>query len=623
MNSNLRFSPPFFVLAAILFGLLGSVSDAQRDTRTIPVDEIRPGMRGYGLTVFRGTEPERFDVEVIDVLHNFRPDQDLILARTPHPLLDQAIAVGGMSGSPIYFDGRLAGAYAYGWPFGIEPVIGITPIGNMLREMDRPFRPDSFPGVEMLTPAARRRSRRTARYAPERPYLGGRRDAQESVAEHLAVHRPVAAPLGAAPAATPVMLGGMVDDVAQDLGETLEELGLVGLQAGGAGAPSEGPDRFVDGGAIGVQLIRGDISATAIGTVTHVGPGSRLVGFGHPMMNLGEIGLPTSTARVLHILASQARSFKIAEGLNPLGTLVHDRPSAIVVDSEVRAPTIPVRIRIDGVEDAIREEWNVEVSATRALAPMLIFSAMLNAIKTTASDATDVMFDAAYEVDLEGYGRIALEDSGYMASGPADPRALSRIRLFELLEIAYANPFAPSRLNAVDIRLSLRFGDETLRIVDASVASDEVDPGSTVPVRIVMRPYGNGDEVVREIEVRIPEHAAGETVEVEIAPGYAVDPERPMARDIRDLVRSVQNNFDSQSLVASLKMPSRGMRFRGHVTRSLPRSALDSLARVSGTGPSRPFSTYLRTPVPVGRIVLGSTTLNLRVRDVPGQSNPD
>src|SRR6056297_696331 len=99
-------------------------------------------MTGYGLTVFRGTEPERFDVEVIDVLHGFRPDQDLILIRTPHPRLQQTKAVGGMSGSPIYIDGKLAGAYAYGWPFGMEPIAGVTPIANMLQEMDRPFRPD-------------------------------------------------------------------------------------------------------------------------------------------------------------------------------------------------------------------------------------------------------------------------------------------------------------------------------------------------------------------------------------------------------------------------------------------------------------------------------------------------
>src|SRR5262245_31605555 len=103
-------------------------------------------MQGYGLTVFSGTTPERFGVTVIDVLHNFRPDQDLILVRTEHPILEHAPVVAGCSGSPIFLDGRLAGAYAYGWPFGTDPVVGVTPIRNMLIEMRRSTRPDSFPG---------------------------------------------------------------------------------------------------------------------------------------------------------------------------------------------------------------------------------------------------------------------------------------------------------------------------------------------------------------------------------------------------------------------------------------------------------------------------------------------
>jgi hypothetical protein len=107
-------------------------------TTTIAVDEIRRGMRGYGLTVFQGETPERFDVEVIDVLHNFRPSQDLILVRTNHPVLMNAPTVAGMSGSPVYIEGRLAGAYAYGWPFGRDPVIGVTPIASMMAEMARP-----------------------------------------------------------------------------------------------------------------------------------------------------------------------------------------------------------------------------------------------------------------------------------------------------------------------------------------------------------------------------------------------------------------------------------------------------------------------------------------------------
>src|SRR5438067_1039596 len=119
--------------------------EATADVPTIDVANVKPGMKGYGLTVFQGTEPEKFDVEVIDVLHKFRPNQDLILVKTKHPRLEKVNVVAGMSGSPIFLnDGgtaKLAGAYAYGWSFGNEPVAGVTPIGNMLAEVKRPLLP--------------------------------------------------------------------------------------------------------------------------------------------------------------------------------------------------------------------------------------------------------------------------------------------------------------------------------------------------------------------------------------------------------------------------------------------------------------------------------------------------
>lgn len=612
---------PLVALALAGALLLSAASLAQRRGTTIlPVDQVRPGMRGHGLTVFRGTQPERFDVEVIDVLHNFRPNQHLILARTPHPVLDHAKAVGGMSGSPIYLDGKLAGAYAYGWQFGADPVVGITPIENMLADIGRPLRPDSVPGLDPV--AALRRPRTTAtprpRLAGLAPYRGGARSALDPLREHAARLASPAHPQHLAPVATPMMLAGFDDGAAALLGRELERFGLVALQGGGgqhAGGRASAP-RFVDGGAIGVQLIRGDISATAIGTVTHVGDDGRLVAFGHPMMNMGETGLPTSTARVLHILASTARSFKIAEALEPHGTLIHDRQADIVVDTNLRAPTIPVAIRLHGV-DAPRTEWNVEVASHRALSPMLVFGALANAIKTTSPDQTDVMYRARYAVDLAGHGRVELRDEGYMAAGPTDIGQLARLRLFELFEVAYGNPFERSWVERVEIDLDIRFARDVLELVEASVPATEVDPGSDVDVRLRFRRYGRPD-VLRRVRVHVPEEAAGQTVRLAIEPGSSVRVERPRPRNIADLVRGVQDRFSSTSVVASLKMPSRGLRFEGHVVRSLPRSALNSLRRVTGTGPQgNPFITYLRRPVEVGEVVAGSEHIDLRVREVP------
>ena len=346
--------PALAVLAAL--GLWAATL-ATATPSTIGVDEIKPGERGYGLTVFRGRKPERFEIEVIDVLHNFRPGQDLVLVRTPHPLLDKAITVAGMSGSPIYVRGRLLGAYAYGWLFGKEPVAGVTPIRSMLSELRRPLRPEIERALRPLgAPPVTRKpaSVEKERVSNERPQ-----------------------------ALTPLLLGGMGDAAATMLKQGLASYGFTVLQAGGGARPKgAAPSKalaYEAGGAVGVQLIRGDISATAVGTVTHV-EGSKVLGFGHPFMNVGQLALPASTAKVIHILAAQDRSFKIAEADPALGALVQDRPSTIIVDSRQQARSIPIQIRIRGVPGLAKTQWSMEVASHRLLSPMLILSAVANAV---------------------------------------------------------------------------------------------------------------------------------------------------------------------------------------------------------------------------------------------------
>ncbi len=597
------------MLAGVALAATVAVGQGPRSLQTMGVDEIRPGMTGYGLSVFRGTQPERFDVEVIDVLHGFRPGMDLILVRTPHPLLDQAIAVGGMSGSPIYIDGKLIGAYAYGWPFGREPIIGVTPIASMLAEMHRPYRENSFPGAR---PLGGRPSQRVARQEPRQvasPYDGS------PVNAFTALERSIAGlprPGGAQPAATPLMLGGFDGETARLLGERLSDFGLVAQQGGAGQSNAPGPARFVDGGSIGVQLVRGDISATAIGTVTHVGDRGRVIGFGHPMMNAGEVGLPTSTARVLHILSSLARSFKIAEGLQPLGTLVHDRQSAIVVDTELEAGTVPMRIRLHGLEQPARAEWNLEIASHRAMTPVLAFGALNNAIKAANSDNTDMLFRAESSITLRGRSPLRFVDEGIMRSGPADASALSRLRIFEAMELAFGNAFEESSVEAIEVDLHLRYGRQAWAIEGVSIDDTEVEAGSDVPVRVDLRRFG-GERQSRSIQVHIPESAAGQRLQLAVAAGSGVRPERSRPRSLDDLIHNLEDRYPATSFVLSLKMPSRGLRFDGHVVRSLPRSALNSLQRTSGTGPRRPFVTYLRRSEAVGELVTGSAQLNLQV----------
>lgn len=597
---------------------------AESRSPTIDVSAIKPGMKGYGLTVFRGERPERFDVEVIDVLRNFRPGQDLILVRTEHPILDKAIVVGGMSGSPIFIEGRLAGAYAYGWLFGKEPVAGVTPIADMFAELRRPVDPEIWRLLDTgLRPKLRADAPARRRYKPALaglpPYRGGERLGAFGALRKYAARfapRPQQGAFPLARAETPLMLSGMSERALEALSDELSPLGLVPMQAGGGGgrAPTK-RQRYVDGGAIGVQLIRGDVNATGVGTVTHV-EGNRLVAFGHPMMNAGQPALPTATVRVLHVLASERRSFKIAEPIAPLGTMIHDRQSAIVIDTSVRAPTIPMRVELRGVEGAPRTRWEMELASHRALTPMLGFSALFNAMSATVAEQNDVTFTATSKVKLSGYGEVEVVDEGYSAMGLSNPMALSQLRLFDVLGAAYGNPFELVQVESIDVQLDLRFSRDYIQIVDAMVSSTEVDPGSQVNVYVTLRRFGQPEET-RIVPVSVPMSAAGDKIEIAFQAGSNVVPEQPVPNDFQQLLDGVRAGYPAASMVVSTKFPSQGLRVRGHVVRDLPGSALDMLKRESDAEKPQAFSTERRRALPMQKIVVGAARVTLEVRDEP------
>ncbi len=602
--------------------LLGVVTLAHSAGGTIDVASIRPGMKGYGLTVFRGRTPERFDVEVIDVMHNFRPDQDMILIRTHHPILDKAMVVGGMSGSPIYLEGKLAGAYSYGWMFGKEPVAGVTPIANMLAEMARPLDPAIWKALGTLPQIADAPAPRpgSARLAGLPPYLGTERsDALQPLRRHARALGYDQDSAGLRPAATPIMLSGFDERMASVLNAQLGRFGLVALQAGGAAGAAanaaQPPPRFENGGSLGVSLIRGDISAFAVGTVTDV-VGDKLVGFGHPMLNAGQPALPTCTARVLHIFASESRSFKIAEAGPQLGTLVHDRQAAIVVDTKLQADTVPMRVRVLGVTGAPRTEWNVELASQRMLTPLLAFSALGNALGVTAAENTDVVFEADSRVQIEGHGTLEVDDTGYTSVGLDDPMALSQLRLFDLVDAAYGNPFEAARIRRIDVELRVRFARDVVTILDALVPSTEVDPDRDLDVYLTLQRFGQPPEV-RIVTVHVPQSAAGEKIELRFEPGNQVKLERPEPKDLDQVLDNVRMGYPSTSIVVSTKLPSQGLQLRGHVVRDLPGSALDAF-RVGGQAhhPTA-FSTYERKELPMKQVVNGSARLTLEVRTEP------
>lgn len=561
-------------------------------------------MRGYGLTVMRGMRPERFDVEVIDVVHNFRPHADLVLIRPSHPVLEHAGTVGGMSGSPIYINDRLIGAYAYGWEFGRDPVAGVTPIAQMLAELRRPRRtpPGLMPGSSAPLPIVSEAAERASLDTLSR--------------RNTAARAPVETAYGSlVPVSTPMSFSGLSRTAFAHLAEALAPLGVTALQAAGGGgpatAPSDAPTRYEAGGALTVRMIQGDISGNAGGTVTWA-EGNNVLAFGHPLASGGETALPTAIARVMWILASERRSFKISEPVRNLGALVQDRGPAIILDTQSTAPTFPVRVRVIGVEGTPHDDWNVTVAAWRPLAARLTGSVIETAIEETASDMGDVAWSVRSRVRLRGRQPVEVTELG---SGAEGPRAIRGVAANEVIARALDNAFAPVAVEGVDVEVRLRWAREFAFVRSVSLARAEVDPGDEAELRVSLGRYGQPPEM-RVIRVPIGRELAGREVELEVASGSDTVPDLAEPESLDDVLRNLQTRYPDDALVVSMKLPDQGVTLRGRVVPNLPSSALDLLRPGASTDGGEALQNMRRVVVPIGRVVLGRDRVRLRVREV-------
>jgi len=616
------------IAAAALLGLAASLplnlARAQQagSSPILKVDQIKPGMKGHGLTVFQGTKPERFDIEVIDVLKNFLPRQELILIKTMHPRLEVAKVVAGMSGSPIFVDGKMIGAYAYGWSFGKEPVAGVTPIEHMVRELHLPL-PDSINGWPLKlvpgTKAAASKAKSDGKLGQRFRGEPGKYDVKAH-ASQLAGAQGLQGPSSSAqlrPVATPLMMSGMTPAAVQFSHELLAPLGLEPLQAGGAGKTPEpgAPTRYEDGGAIGVRMIRGDMSAMGLGTVTRV-EGDKVSAFGHPMMQAGVTALPTAIGRVLWFMASEQRSFKIGMPVRDVGALVNDRVASIVVNQSMQAPIVPVTMTINGVRGQPTSTWKFEVAHEKFMTPTFLAIALGSALQAIASERQDITWTAKSKLKIKGMGEIELEDFGVAIGGTPEPGEFIRSNLVRAAGAVLNNPWQDAFVESASMELTLRYSRDIVRLRGAELLETELDAGQPARVRLTLVPF-SGPEQVKVITVPLPEHLAGRSVSIEIGPGYAEEREKAPPTTLAQLIKNFQNPiYPPRTVVASYTTGDAGLAFNGKVATDLPPGALDQLRPTTTSIGPEAFQTSIRHVVPLGEFMIGRDRVTVTIRPV-------
>jgi hypothetical protein len=562
-------------------------------------------MLGEAFTVFRGTKPEGFKVRVVSVVRNFLPKQDVILVKAEDPRVEFSGIAAGMSGSPVYIDGKLVGAIAYAWAFAKEPLAGVTPIEAMLAERSRP-----------------RRATRTLVESGElvrgpAPVTG---EVTGEVSEESSPEiRPLAqapGPDGLKQVSVPLSISGLSPRAMTELTQALEPYGLLPVRTGGGGSGSRtvsasDRQRLLPGAAVGAQLIRGDMNATAMGTVTWVN-GDTLVAFGHPMFGSGEVNLPLVTGEVHTFINSAASSFKLATPLAEVGAVVQDRPSCIVGDLGVRATMMPVEVRVKapGVESRV---FRAEVARNKRLTPILASAVLTTAIADAEPDQTEMAVNVTTKVGVRGVGPIELRDQVFASDG-LSTRTLASLRGVRAVGDLLTNPFTPVGIERLEFEVNVEFRQDAAEIIGVALPSDEVKAGDTVPLRVTLRPYA-GQEYVETVPVVIPPRLAGQTVRMEVASGALVRPEVPRPENLAGFIENLRSYYTASNIVVSLSLPEDGASLRGHLIPGLPPSALDTLRTGTQTRRADAYRLADRTVKPSAKLVSGRQELVIQVRE--------
>jgi hypothetical protein len=381
---------------ALFLSLLFFLSVTAESAATIfPLNEIKPGMKGKGRTVFIEDRIEEFDVEILGILHNFQPRKNLILAKLSNSILENTGVMEGMSGSPVYIEGKLAGAVAYSFPFAKEPIAGITPIEEMLAISE------TAPPKSSFTPQT-----------PIQKHLT--LDDLIEINKEIIQAKTSSFSEGQilSPISIPLVFNGFSSHAFDKAKTFFSKLGFSPVRIGSVGQQSPGitvPDTGLQAGEpVGVQLIGGDVNLSAVGTVTHV-DGRKILAFGHPWFNLGTVDYAMTKANVLAVIPSLENSFKIATTDKIIGSFSQDRVSGMFGELGKMPQFIPINIKLLNSKGEERE-FSVEIADDKFLSPALINVAVLGILSVEERAYGDLSLEFAGDVYLTNGMNIHLED---------------------------------------------------------------------------------------------------------------------------------------------------------------------------------------------------------------------
>src|SRR5687768_14597169 len=468
------------------------VAGVATQSRNFPVDELRPGMVGIGKTVFEGDRLDEFQVHILGVLKNvIGTRRNLILARLEGGPLAQTGVIAGMSGSPVYIDGRLVGAVSYSLgQFSKEPIAGITPIGEMTEAATfaGPRRQAARVDLQMpLTPESLAASLRQA-FSWMRPFADSPNDVQ------VFGGGSVSAGIGTLlrPIATPLTLGGFDSAVIDPIAAAFRDQGFVPVMAGSSSlaprlAQSNGNAAAAPplrpGDPVGVALMSGDLELGATGTVTEV-DGNRVYAFGHPFYGLGPTAFPMTRAHVLTVLPSLMNSSKIASTGDVIGTVQQDRATTIAGTLGPGPSMIPITLNLTS-ERGTRKTFKMAMVRDQLFTPLLAYVSILNTLTSYERQNGAASYVVRGTASVKNYGDVAFED---LFSGD-QPSIGAAAYVVAPINFLLRNAFEDVELESLELDIDASEQPRSATLERVWVDANRINPGTTIDLKVLLRTY--------------------------------------------------------------------------------------------------------------------------------------
>ncbi len=619
-------STRLLAIVMVLGACIPALSNEPEPKMYWDVKDLRPGMKGVGKTVMVGTKLEQFGAEVLGVMRDVSPGRDMVLCRLTGCNLEHAGIIQGMSGSPIYIDGKLLGAVAFAWEFAKDPIAGVTPFQQMVQYVRASDRRIAAESRDLLPDKGIHAARMSI--LPEIDGLA--LDERKFEGELAPLRVSGGAMAGMTPIVTPLAASGFSARALSVLETQLRPFGMAPM-AGGlapehvireqAGSP------LVAGAPLSIAMVMGDFDLSGIGTVTHV-EGNRVYGFGHPMFSLGSCDMPMMTGFIHTVYPRASVSMKMGSPLRVVGVIDTDVSTGVAGRIGPTPDMLPVSLRVKTGRYADSRLYKVQMIREPVLLASLLMSVLTSAIDTEGNLPEELTARLSATFQLRGYAPITLSDtfSGPHYTGQTGAAALFS-PLASIANLLVRNPMAPVRIEAIDCEVEIEPGRKVAVIESVRLLSDTIEPGQELKAFVTLKPY-KGDRETVEMLMAIPDdfpEGAYEVVFNDVAASlrrrFRNDPPLAEPRDLAGFMKTIRMQTEPKrtAIYVHVPTPERGLAVQGQELPNLPGSVRAAFASKKES-PAQPIRSDLITVGQTSWVVEGSQTLRFTVAKDAGIS---